>query len=76
MRMLILAGGVAVTTLLAGADAQAGSWCAWYDAYTYNCGFYSYRQCLATVAGAGGACRPNVQYEGPRQRRRHRGNGW
>ena len=34
-------------------------WCAYYDAWSYNCGFTSFQQCLATVSGAGGACRPN-----------------
>jgi hypothetical protein len=40
-------------------DAKAQPWCAYYDAYTYNCGFYTFEQCLATISGAGGACRRN-----------------
>ena len=36
-----------------------GPWCAFYDASTYNCGFYSFEQCYETVRGAGGSCRPN-----------------
>jgi hypothetical protein len=48
-------------TLIAGATgAQAGSWCAWFDAYTYNCGFNSFEQCRATVQGEGGLCSRNV----------------
>jgi len=34
-------------------------WCAYYDEWTSNCGFTTREQCLATVSGAGGACRPN-----------------
>jgi uncharacterized protein DUF3551 len=36
--------------------AQAAPWCAWYDAYTYNCGFYSFQSCLYTVRPEGGWC--------------------
>jgi hypothetical protein len=43
-----------------GSNARAdGPWCAFYDFSTYNCGFYSYEQCYATVFGNGGSCRPN-----------------
>ena len=34
-------------------------WCAYYDMWTYNCGFTTRQQCLATVSGVGGACRVN-----------------
>ena len=54
--LLFLLGGT-------GTNAQAGSWCAFYDVSTYNCGFHSFEQCLATVRGAGGWCRPNF-FEG------------
>ena len=30
-----------------------------YDASTYNCGFYSFEQCYETVRVAGASCRPN-----------------
>ena len=46
-----------------GSSAQAGPWCAFYDASTYNCGFHSYQQCYATIYGNGGWCRPNF-FEG------------
>ncbi len=52
--LLMLAGGMAT-------PANAGSWCAYYDHSTYNCGFHSYQQCLDTIRGAGGYCRPNYQ---------------
>ena len=41
-------------------EARAGAWCAWYDPYTYNCGFNTFQQCHATVLGAGGYCAPNA----------------
>ena len=50
----------AVAGRRAGSSAHAdGPWCAFYDASTYNCGFYSFEQCYETVRGAGGSCRPN-----------------
>jgi hypothetical protein len=53
---------VAGLALLAGATgAQAGAWCAWFNAYTYNCGFSSFQQCLDTIQGEGGYCARNVQ---------------
>ena len=53
MTLLFLVGGT-------GSSARAdGPWCAFYDFSTYNCGFYSYEQCYATVFGNGGSCRPN-----------------
>ena len=58
-----------------GGDARAGAWCAWYDPYTYNCGFNTFQQCQATVLGAGGYCARNA-YDAqpapePRRRPRH-----
>jgi hypothetical protein len=53
--------------------ADAAPWCAWYNAMTSDCGYYSQQACLDTVRGAGGWCARNV-YElanGPPQRRRH-----
>ena len=55
-------GGLALLFLVGGAGSSAhadGPWCAFYDASTYNCGFYSFEQCYETVRGAGGSCRPN-----------------
>jgi hypothetical protein len=56
-----LIGGFALLFLIGGTGtgAHAGPWCAFYDASTYNCGFQTYQQCLETVRGAGGYCRPN-----------------
>jgi hypothetical protein len=57
-----LIGAIALLVLVAGTGSSAhadGPWCAFYDASTYNCGFYSFEQCYETVRGAGGSCRPN-----------------
>jgi Protein of unknown function (DUF3551) len=57
-------GGFALFLLIgSGTAAEAAPWCAFYGSSTYNCGFYSYEQCLATVRGAGGYCRQNF-FEG------------
>jgi hypothetical protein len=61
MRILFVIGAAAI---LLASDATSGAharWCAWYDAYTYTCGFQSFGQCQATVQGAGGYCRRDVQ---------------
>jgi len=73
MRYFAIALILGLTFLFTGAgDARAGAWCAWYDPYTYNCGFNTFQQCQATVLGAGGYCARNV-YEstapGPLPRR-------
>ena len=58
-----LVGGIALLFLVSGTgtSAQAGPWCAYYDFSTYNCGFHTFEQCLATIRGAGGWCRPNYR---------------
>ena len=59
LALLFLIGGSAT-------DARAaGSWCAFYDASTYNCGFHSFEQCRETVLVAGGWCRPNFFEDRP-----------
>jgi hypothetical protein len=63
-----LIAGLALLFLIGGGGrgAQAaGSWCAFYDASTYNCGFHSFEQCRETVLGAGGWCRPNFFEDRP-----------
>lgn len=44
----------------AGAQGRYYPWCARYDAYTTNCGFVTFQQCLATISGMGGICQENV----------------
>jgi Protein of unknown function (DUF3551) len=70
---------ILVVTLLAAAGtrhAQAAPWCAWYNAYARDCGYYTFEQCLATIRGVGGYCARNVYdyatpYQ-PRRDKRHR----
>jgi hypothetical protein len=54
--MTKLIGGSALLILVGatGTPAHAAPWCAFYGPSTYNCGFHSFKQCLATVSGAGG----------------------
>jgi hypothetical protein len=57
MRALLI---VAVLAVSLAADASRGAraqWCAFYDEYTYNCGFRTFQQCLDTISGVGGMCR-------------------
>jgi hypothetical protein len=80
MRALMMVAVVALTA--AGTEAHAQSkqpaWCARYDWSTYNCGFYTYAQCLANISGVGGYCEPNTfaspRAEPRRQQRRERRN--
>jgi Protein of unknown function (DUF3551) len=68
--------GVSLCTLGIGSlDAEAGAWCAYYDSYTYNCGFRTFDQCRATISGESRAwCSPNPAggYEEPRRPLRRR----
>ena len=62
-RAAILAAAVALCGAFdAGRDARAeGAWCAYdygYNQYQ-NCGYYTFQQCLDSVSGVGGFCRPN-----------------
>jgi hypothetical protein len=57
-----LVAGTALVLLLGGSGSSAhaqGSWCAFYDVSTFNCGFHSYEQCYQNIFGVGGSCRPN-----------------
>jgi hypothetical protein len=59
------AGLIAAAVFLFGAQpsqAKEYPWCAQYDATTYNCGFETYYQCLATISGIGGICIRNPRY--------------
>lgn len=63
MRILALAGALGlalVATTQVPAPAEAGPFatrfCAQYKGGAENCGFYSFRQCLAALAGNGGVC--------------------
>jgi hypothetical protein len=55
----VLVAVLCVTARAAPAQAREYPWCARYDVWTYNCGFVTFQQCLATISGAGGICTPN-----------------
>ena len=83
MRKTLLAlAALSATAAFAPPPAQAVEypWCAEYGGAldATNCGFTTREQCLATISGIGGFCRPNLMYRGwertsePRRKRRHR----
>jgi hypothetical protein len=60
-------GAALATASIAGpAAAEPYKWCAEYTGGMGggNCGFVTEQQCMATVAGTGGFCRPNSFYTG------------
>ena len=61
--MIKLIGAIVLLFMVTGTGPSAhadGSWCVFYDASTYNCGFSSWEQCYETARGGGGGfCRPN-----------------
>ena len=81
MRSLAVLALAAAALMIDVPGAKAAAWCSWYDPYTYNCGFYTYAQCMANISGVGGYCarnaaEPTVIIEEPRRhrvKRRHRG---
>jgi hypothetical protein len=76
MRKLLIASfALAGLAMTFGASKPASAteypWCAQYTGFHYgtNCGFVSQAQCLATIHGVGGFCRPNpVFLANPRYR--------
>lgn len=68
---MAMAGAAAVA---APAQAQNYPWCAQYGGSTgspTNCGFSTYRQCMADISGVGGFCVRNNTYRpqgGPQHR--------
>jgi hypothetical protein len=78
MRKLLMLAAMGGTFLLLPAEAAQAReypWCARYDWSTYNCGFVSFQQCLATISGIGGLCEQNPRYvpqQQPRQRKRQK----
>jgi hypothetical protein len=80
MRIFLLLASLSLLALATSArpsEAREYPWCAYYGGpgtSTYNCGFSTYRQCLATISGIGGYCDRNRFYRGearePSRRRR------
>jgi hypothetical protein len=71
MRILYIAGFLATITLTLAASARPSAamviypWCVDYNGKfgAQNCGFTSFRQCLATASGNGSNCVPNAWYQ-------------
>jgi hypothetical protein len=62
--VLAVLGTLCFTSIHARAD---GAWCAHYVNRPTNCGFNSYAQCVADVAG-NGHCAPNPAAQAPKSR--------
>jgi hypothetical protein len=63
---LVIAVGSVTSLLIAGpVAADPYKWCAAYRNGSNNCGFTTFEQCQASVAGVGGSCEPNQFYTGP-----------
>ena len=72
MRTRVAMAAITLAFMLNGASTEAADWCAWYDAYTYNCGFHTLDQCRATVSGDTAAfCARNIARESTYDRPRH-----
>jgi len=62
MRYLMAAAVLLLAVAVdAGTNAQAAKWCARYNDGSTNCGFWTLRQCRASVSGVGGFCSRNVR---------------
>jgi hypothetical protein len=75
-KFLIALAAVAALTAFNAPPAKAEiqyPWCAEYGRFgnqAENCGFSTYRQCLATISGIGGFCQRNPMYHGRAKRPR------
>ncbi len=76
MRRLVILTALATATLVqTGPQARAEvwyPWCAFYDSTTYNCGFTSFQQCMATAMGGGAYCLQNPLPPPPNAQRRRK----
>jgi Protein of unknown function (DUF3551) len=59
MRTIVLVSIALAGMSLTSTYADVGAWCASYRRGVSNCSYSSMDQCLATVRGLGGFCRPN-----------------
>jgi hypothetical protein len=68
MRIMLFLLAIVVVAAGIGTRAQAQNypWCAQYSGLGgTNCGFTTFEQCMATLAGMGGFCNANTQYVPP-----------
>jgi hypothetical protein len=62
MRILVafaVLGASLSFTHQASAQGTYYPWCSRYDAYSYNCGFVTWKQCQENISGMGGYCYQN-----------------
>jgi len=62
MRTLATLAVIAATFCVthdASAQGTYYPWCSRYDAYSYNCGFVTWKQCQENISGMGGYCYQN-----------------
>jgi len=72
MRIVIIIGALAASTLFGGwTFDRHGPYCVFDREYT-NCSYASLAACIAAASGAGGNCRENPQYFPDRQVRRQK----
>jgi uncharacterized protein DUF3551 len=73
MRPILFAAAamIGASSVLATTDAMAQNdrWCA-RGTGADNCGFFSYEQCRANIAGIGGKCVPDARAAAPRNIKR------
>ena len=67
----------AASSTSAPAQSRVPPWCAYMGGqFGFDCGFYSYQQCMETARGLGNSCVPNPRYQAaprsPRKTRRAR----
>jgi len=72
MRIVIIIGALAASTLFGGwTFDRHGPYCVFDREYT-NCSYASLAACIAAASGAGGNCRQNPQYQPEREVRRQK----
>ena len=63
---------IAPTTVVEAAQTGSYPWCIFYDSSTYNRGFTTYAQCMASASGRGLYCNVNPRVAFGQQQRRVR----
>lgn len=61
MRTLIALAALLTVITMDAAVSAPGKWCARYNDGSTNCGFATFKQCQASISGAGGICSRNPQ---------------
>jgi Protein of unknown function (DUF3551) len=61
MRSILVAAAMAgaLSVITTDAEAQYAPWCSGYNRGEFNCGWYTYQQCMDNIFGIGGWCYAN-----------------